>query len=91
MGRSEFLPEIWALGLCNLKYSFTPQGRLLVADVIKMVRGNFQIGSGDNGGWKTKEGSTAFHQNRIVPPTGWLTQSTNTVAPMAGPLLVALS
>ncbi|MEE2904314.1 MAG: PQQ-dependent sugar dehydrogenase [Myxococcota bacterium] len=62
VGRSEFLPEIWALGLRNpWKYSFTPQGRLLVADVGQNAYEEISvISSGDNGGWKTKEGFHCF-------------------------------
>ena len=67
VGREGWLPEIWALGLRNpWRYSFDPQGRLIVADV---GQNKFEeidlVASGDNLGWNVREGFHCYE-----PPEG---------------------
>ncbi|HHO50385.1 MAG TPA: dehydrogenase, partial [Deltaproteobacteria bacterium] len=60
-------PEIWAYGLRNpWRYSFTPDGRLVVADVGQNTWEEIDLVSrGDNLGWSLREGSSCFE-----PPKG---------------------
>jgi glucose/arabinose dehydrogenase len=57
------LPEIWAYGLRNpWRYSFDPQGRLVIADVGQNTWEELDIAAaGDNLGWNIKEGFACFH------------------------------
>lgn len=62
VGHDEALPEIWALGFRNpWRYSFAPDGRLIVADVgqnkweeVSVVR------RGENHGWNIREADHCF-------------------------------
>jgi glucose/arabinose dehydrogenase len=67
VGREGWLPEIWALGLRNpWRYSFDPQGRLIVADVGQNRYEEIDlVASGDNLGWDVREGFHCFE-----PPEG---------------------
>jgi glucose/arabinose dehydrogenase len=62
VGRQGWLPEIWALGLRNpWRYSFDPQGRLVVADVGQNAWEEIDlVQAGDNLGWDHKEGFACF-------------------------------
>src|SRR5690606_25752892 len=62
VGREGFRPEIWALGLRNpWRYSFAPDGRLIVADVGQHAWEEIDlVAAGDNLGWKVREGSHCF-------------------------------
>jgi len=62
VGREGFRPEIWALGLRNpWRYSFAPDGRLIVADVGQNAWEEIDlVAAGDNLGWKVREGSHCF-------------------------------
>ena len=57
-----FKPEIWAYGLRNpWRYTFDPQGRLVVADVGQNTYEEIHIlSAGDNAGWKHREGHACF-------------------------------
>ncbi len=59
---SEEHPEIWAIGLRNpWRYSFAPDGRLIVADVGQNAWEEVSIVSaGDNLGWNIREGKHCF-------------------------------
>jgi glucose/arabinose dehydrogenase len=62
VGDHEARQEIWAMGLRNpWRYSFAPDGRLIVADV---GQGEWEevdvVASGDNLGWNTREGAHCF-------------------------------
>lgn len=63
LGREEFAPETWAYGLRNpWRYSFDPQGRLIVADVGQNRWEELDIvQAGDNLGWNLREGFECFH------------------------------
>ena len=58
VGKPGYRPEIWALGLRNpWRYSFDPQGRLIVADVGQDAWEELDIvRAGDNLGWQVREG-----------------------------------
>ena len=58
----KYLPEIWAIGLRNpWKYSFTPKGELVVADVGQNTLEEVSIvHKGANLGWKIKEASICY-------------------------------
>lgn len=55
-------PETWAIGLRNpWRYSFDPEGRLVVADVGQNTFEEVNVVSaGDNLGWKVREGRSCF-------------------------------
>lgn len=55
-------PEAWAIGLRNpWRYSFSPEGLLLVADVGQDQWEEVDlVGAGDNLGWNTREGRHCF-------------------------------
>ncbi|MCA9632265.1 MAG: PQQ-dependent sugar dehydrogenase [Myxococcales bacterium] len=62
VGKPDARPEIYAYGLRNpWRFSFDPQGRLLVADV---GQGTWEevdfVRAGDNLGWNTREGRHCF-------------------------------
>ncbi len=56
------LPEIWAWGLRNpWRYSFAPDGRLIIADVGQDTLEEITIArAGENHGWKIREGDRCF-------------------------------
>ena len=58
VGKPEFAPEIWAWGIRNpWRYSFDPQGRLILADVGQDRWEELDIvQAGDNMGWQLREG-----------------------------------
>jgi glucose/arabinose dehydrogenase len=62
VGREGHRPELWAIGLRNpWRYSFTPDGRLVVADVGQDRWEEVSIlGRGDNAGWKIREADHCF-------------------------------
>ena len=62
VGSATHRPEIWATGLRNpWRYSFDPQGRLIVADVGQDAWEEVDIVSaGDNLGWAIREGRHCF-------------------------------
>lgn len=66
VGEPGVAPEAWAIGLRNpWRYSFTPDGRLLVADVGQNTFEEVNlVAAGDNLGWKVREGRACF------PPDG---------------------
>ena len=55
-------PEVWAIGLRNpWRYSFAPDGRLVVADVGQNAYEEVTIlTGGDNAGWKVREAAHCF-------------------------------
>jgi len=55
-------PEIWAIGLRNpWRYSFSPDGRLIVADVGQdTVEEITIVAAGENHGWNIREGRRCF-------------------------------
>ena len=73
VGQEGARPELWAIGLRNpWRMSFTPDGRLIVADVgqdkweeINLVQG------GDNLGWNTMEGAHCL-EDGCQPPKSHL-------------------
>ena len=62
VGQPEALPEIWAYGLRNpWRYSFAPDGRLIVADVGQNLWEEVNIlKAGGNYGWNRREGMHCF-------------------------------
>jgi glucose/arabinose dehydrogenase len=62
VGKAGFAPEIWAYGLRNpWRYSFDPQGRLIIADVGQNAFEEVDIArAGDNLGWAIREGFACF-------------------------------
>ena len=62
VGQAGVAPEAWAIGLRNpWRYSFTPDGRLLVADVGQNTYEEVNlVSAGDNLGWKVREGRSCF-------------------------------
>lgn len=62
IGDGSVLPEVWAYGLRNpWRYSFAPDGRLVIADVGQDKWEEVSIAErGDNLGWKVREGNTCF-------------------------------
>jgi glucose/arabinose dehydrogenase len=66
VGKAGFRPEIWALGLRNpWRYSFDPLGRLVIADVGQETWEEIDLAqSGDNLGWKTREGFSCTSNDR---------------------------
>ena len=63
VGREGVRPEIWAYGLRNpWRYSFAPDGRLIVADVGQNRWEEIDlVAAGQNLGWKLREGRACFH------------------------------
>ncbi|RMF14563.1 MAG: dehydrogenase [Candidatus Dadabacteria bacterium] len=61
-GRIGVLPELWAYGLRNpWRYSFAPDGRMIVADVGQDTWEEVDIvAAGDNLGWNRREGAHCF-------------------------------
>lgn len=62
VGRDDARGEIWAYGLRNpWRFSFAPDGRLVVADVGQNAWEEITIvGRGENHGWKVREGAHCF-------------------------------
>lgn len=62
LGREGFLPELWAMGLRNpWRYSFAPDGRLIVADVGQDTWEEIDlVKAGDNLGWNIREARHCF-------------------------------
>lgn len=62
VGKAGARPEIWAYGLRNpWRYSFAPDGRLVVADVGQNTWEEITIvGKGENHGWATREAHVCF-------------------------------
>lgn len=71
LGRPDHLPETWAIGLRNpWRYSFDPQGRLIVADVGQNKWEEITLlEKGSNAGWNIREGAHCFK-----PATGCRTE-----------------
>lgn len=67
-----FASEIWAYGLRNpWRYSFAPDGRLIVADVGQNRLEEIAIvGAGQNHGWNIREGDLCFSPKRDCPTQG---------------------
>ncbi len=67
VGRPGFRPEIWAYGLRNpWRYSFDPQGRLIVADVGQNKWEEVSIvEKGRNYGWNVWEANHCFKDNEL--------------------------
>jgi glucose/arabinose dehydrogenase len=65
LGKPGFKPETWAYGLRNpWRYSFDPQGRLIVADVGQNAWEELHIATaGDNLGWAIREGFACFAED----------------------------
>jgi len=73
VGKPGFRPEIWAWGLRNpWRYSFDPQGRLIVADVGQDRWEEIHIvQAGDNLGWQVREGFVCARKDpQNCEPTG---------------------
>lgn len=73
LGRAGARPEIWAYGLRNpWRYSFDPEGRLIVADV---GQDEFEevdiVARGDNLGWVVREGRHCFPPGATCPTQGF--------------------
>ncbi len=70
VGRPGHRPEIWAYGLRNpWRYSFAPDGRLVVADVGQNTTEEITIvGRGENHGWALREGDHCFPSDSDCPP-----------------------
>lgn len=62
LGQAGIPPETWAIGLRNpWRYSFDPQGRLVVADVGQNSWEEIDlVSAGDNLGWNIREGRACF-------------------------------
>jgi glucose/arabinose dehydrogenase len=65
-------PEVWAIGLRNpWRYSFAPDGRLVVADVGQDAFEEVSIvGAGDNMGWKIREAAHCFEPSEDCTTEG---------------------
>ena len=72
VGRAGARPEIWASGLRNpWRFSFAPDGRLIVADVGQNEVEEVDIvARGDNLGWNITEGSRCFKPESGCDTTG---------------------
>jgi glucose/arabinose dehydrogenase len=68
VGKPGYRPEIWALGLRNpWRYSFDPQGRLVVADVGQDAWEEVDIvQAGDDLGWQLREGFTCTRKDKAA-------------------------
>jgi glucose/arabinose dehydrogenase len=68
-------PEVWAIGFRNpWRYSFAPDGRLIVADVGQDAWEEITVvSSGQNHGWSTQEGTHCFEPGKDCSTDG-LTQ-----------------
>lgn len=66
LDNADFAPETWAYGLRNpWRYSFDPDGRLIVADVGQSRWEEIDIvQAGDNLGWNIREGFECFRSDR---------------------------
>jgi len=69
---SNYLPEIWAFGLRNpWRYSFSPDNRLIVADVGQNLFEEVSIVErGENHGWNIKEGFHCFSPKKNCSKKG---------------------
>lgn len=67
-------PEIWAIGLRNpWRYSFAPDGRLVVADVGQNAYEEVTIlAAGDNAGWKVREAAHCFEPQEGCATEGFV-------------------
>lgn len=72
VGQAGVRPEIWAYGLRNpWRYSFAPDGRLVVADVGQNTWEEITIvGRGENHGWATREAHVCFPIGKACAATG---------------------
>ncbi len=72
LNKEGFLPEIWAYGFRNpWRYSFGPQGQLIVADVGQDKWEEIAIvQAGQNHGWKIREGDHCFDPPQNCPTEG---------------------
>jgi len=72
LGKAGVPPETWAIGLRNpWRFSFAPDGRLVVADVGQNKWEEVAIvAAGDNHGWKVREGDQCFEPKRNCPTDG---------------------
>ncbi len=72
VGRTGWRPEIWALGLRNpWRFSFDPQGQLIVADVGQDLWEEVDIVTkGANLGWNRREGRHCFKPTEHCPTDG---------------------
>ncbi len=72
VGRDGFGPEIWAYGFRNpWRYTFAPDGRLLVADVGQNAWEEIDIVTrGGNYGWNVREGRHCFEPPENCPTAG---------------------
>ena len=67
-------PEVWAIGLRNpWRYSFAPDGRLVVADVGQNAYEEVTIlAAGDNAGWKVREAAHCFEPQEGCATEGFV-------------------
>jgi glucose/arabinose dehydrogenase len=74
VGEEGVKPELWAWGLRNpWRYSFAPDGRLVVADVGQDRYEEVSIvGKGDNLGWKVREALHCFEPEEGCPEEGFV-------------------
>ena len=72
VGQDSVRPEIWAYGLRNpWRYTFAPDGRMLIADVGQDLFEEVSIVSaGANLGWKLREGFGCYAEGTSEPATG---------------------
>ncbi len=70
----EIPDETWAIGLRNpWRYSFAPDGRLIVADVGQDAWEEVSLAeAGDNLGWAVREGSHCFPPDADCPTEGFV-------------------
>lgn len=74
VGRSDVLPEIYAYGLRNpWRYSFAPDGRLIVADVGQNTWEEVSLlPKGGNLGWSKRESAHCFPPNSQCESAGFV-------------------
>ena len=74
VGQAGVRPEIWAYGLRNpWRYSFAPDGRLVVADVGQNTWEEITIvGRGENHGWASREAHVCFPIGKTCTATGMI-------------------
>ena len=72
VGKPDVRPEIWAYGLRNpWRYSFAPDGRLIVADVGQNLWEEITIvGRGENHGWAIREAHVCFPASKPCSAAG---------------------
>ncbi|MGK0358543.1 MAG: glucose/arabinose dehydrogenase [Bradymonadia bacterium] len=72
VGIADVRPEIWAYGLRNpWRYSFAPDGRLVVADVGQNIWEEITIvGRGENHGWAIREAHACFPASKACTAAG---------------------